>query len=115
MTIKQFGIVLGVLTSVITLFFGITNIDSRWAKTAEVQAIEEKVINDLGTLQKVLETTQKRLDLKILSDKIDGIQRRQWALEDRYENKMPEDIKKEYRELQIEKDQLKQEQELLSK
>jgi archaellum component FlaC len=66
------------------------NIDNRWAKAAELKKLE------------------LRLEQKIQQDRVDALQERIWKLEDRYPeiNKMPVEVKDEYRQIKNEKDAL---------
>ena len=71
---------------------------------------------DLKETKQQLNKINKRLDWKILKDKLDDAQERLWKWEDRYEKKvMPEEIKQEYRQLQQEKTQIIEDLEELKK
>jgi hypothetical protein len=80
--------VLGCVTLMGTAF----SVDGRYAKTDDIQQVQEKV--------KKVET---RLDNKILKDRANLIQERIWKYEDRYEGKtMPKSIKEVVRDLETE-------------
>jgi chromosome segregation ATPase len=82
--------IVGILTIAGLLFGGYFFIDSRYALAQTVAQVE------------------KRLDQKIVSDQLDQTQSRIWKLEDRYpkQDKMPESVKEEYRNLQDQKQKL---------
>jgi hypothetical protein len=61
--LKQLATLLGIVAIIFSAWFVM---DARWAKCAEVKAIE------------------RRLDYKIESDKLNASQARLWTLEDRY-------------------------------
>jgi hypothetical protein len=82
------ALVLGCVTLMGTAF----SVDGRYAKTDDIQQVQEKV--------KKVET---RLDNKILKDRANLIQERIWKYEDRYEGKtMPKSIKEVVRDLETE-------------
>jgi peptidoglycan hydrolase CwlO-like protein len=84
------SVVLGIIVSICTIGGSIYAVETHYAKKAEVQLLAE------------------RLDQKILQDRLYNIQERIWKLQDRYETieKMPTSVKEEYRNLEMEKEQL---------
>jgi len=90
LTIGKLSSILGCIIAVATIVGLLWSLDQRWAKSAEVKQLE------------------LRLDQKIMSDRVGQIQERMWKLEDRYKSvdKMPEEVKYEYRALQVEKELL---------
>jgi|TARA_Y100000310_G_scaffold170757_1_gene170941 hypothetical protein len=86
------AVFIGVSTMMGTAF----TIDSRYAKSAEVQEVKKEV-------RKV----DKRLELKILKDRADYLQERIWKYEDRYADRdMPKEVKEMIRTLQKEFDEI---------
>ena len=87
---KIFQAVIALLT-IVGMFFGAyLFIDNKYALSATVKMIEQ------------------RLDYKIVSDQLSFIQSRIWLLEDRCKgNEMPESVLEEYRKLLEEKEMLK--------
>lgn len=83
------------VTSLTTIVGASIGLDNRWAKAEEVKHLE------------------LRLDQKIIMDKIGNMQERIWKFDDRFLSidKMPPSVKEEYRQLQKDivdlKDQLK--------
>jgi archaellum component FlaC len=90
MKIKSVHIILGVIISISTLIGLIFNLDGRWAKADELKKVE------------------MRLEQKIQQDRVEALQERMWKLEDRYceTNKMPQEVKDEYRKIKTEKELL---------
>lgn len=92
-----------ILTTVLALisFAGIiwgvqSYLNSNFASAGEVQQLE------------------KRLDVKILEDRLFNLQERIWRIEDRYEKtQMPKDTKEQYRLLIDEKNKLEKELDIL--
>lgn len=78
-----------------------------------------------GDMMKAMEVIKKieiRLDRKIVEDRLRGVQKDIWTIEDRYctnkskpcdESKMPQIVRERYRELKIEKDNLENELKIL--
>jgi len=86
--------IIGIGTVVGTAF----TVDSRYAKSAEVDSISAYIAS-----------VDDRLDIKILKDRADALQSRMWKLEDRYGMdiaKMPDDVREQYRELKKEFDEI---------
>lgn len=82
------ALVLGCVTLMGTAF----SVDGRYAKTDDIQQVQEKV-----------KKVEIRLDNKILKDRANLIQERIWKYEDRYEGKtMPKSIKEVVRDLETE-------------
>ena len=84
--IKRLSLILGLIIALSTILGLLWQLDSRWAKAADVAALSI------------------RLEQKIAADRMDNIQQRIWKLEDRYgkEEKMQGEIKDEYRSLKLE-------------
>ena len=90
--INHYKLVALLITSIATILSSAFFIDARYAQSAEVQLIEQ------------------RLDQKIIQDRADNLQQRIWKLEDRFgsESKMKQEIKDEYRQLKEDVQKLKQ-------
>jgi len=91
--------IISLLTIIGICFGAYIYIENRYALSEEVKKIEQ------------------RLDYKITSDQIQSKQQRIWGLEDRYPNKskMPETVKEEYRQLEVDKSVLEKKLEVLEK
>ena len=89
-SLKNISVVLGLVIAISTIVGIVFNLDSRWAKAAEVKKIEY------------------RLEQKIQQDRVESLQERLWKLEDRYVDitKMPQEVKDEYRRLKSQKEEL---------
>jgi predicted nucleic acid-binding Zn-ribbon protein len=77
-----------------TMAGGVTFVDSRYAKSPQVELI------------------QLRLEEKILTDREAAVQQRIWRVEDRYQTTLtnaPETVKEEYRQMQIDLSQIRHE------
>ncbi|MBL4896290.1 MAG: hypothetical protein JKY75_05400 [Erythrobacter sp.] len=73
-------------------------VDSRYAK-----------IEDIHDLLVKVDQVDRRLEIKLKKDRCNSLQERMWKYEDRYGavvDKMPQDIKDQYRELKKEFDEL---------
>lgn len=70
-SLKNISIVLGIVISLTVVMAKVSNIDARYAKAAEVEQIA------------------KRLDNKIIQDRMEKIQERMWAMEDRWGKGLP--------------------------
>ena len=106
---KTLASVVGAMGIISLAIGGVIAADTRYAKSAE------------------LSTVEVRLDIKILQDRINGIQERLWSIEDRWTarfkaefNRLPnsidelksymsEDVRETYRELEIELQRLQEE------
>ena len=112
MDLKKIGIVLSIIVAVISISTAAIKLDRRWAKQAYVSIVEGKV----SEIEKDVDSVGLRLEHKILRDDIRNYQQRIWDIEDRYKNKeMPPDIKNEYRNLQMEKEEMQQEDDMIRK
>ena len=98
--------------TIITILIGIPIIvstiiafENHWASAEDMKNVQQSIVQ-----------INKRLDQKILEDRLSNIQNRIWILEDRYKNTdMPVEIKKIYRSLVTEKDKLIKRLEILIK
>lgn len=87
----------------------------------------EKTFAHADDMMKAMDIIKKvgtRLDYKIAEDQLREIQRKIWTIEDRYcpdksrlcdEEKMPQTVREQYRELKLEKEKLQNELKDLSK
>lgn len=93
MDLKKWGVILSILVSLTVLGTFIAKVDGRWAKAEDIQ-----------TIQQSLEKLEKRLDTKILQDRLSFLRDRVYALIDEYKtiDGMPELIRNEYRDRMIE-------------
>lgn len=100
MNLSKMSIITGLIVSIITIGIFVGKIDSRYAKSKEVEVIKIEV-----------QQTGYRLDTKIKRDRLYDLQNRTWKLEDRYGSidEMPQEIKHEYRILKEEIEQIKKE------
>lgn len=80
-----------------------------------VLASDQKVKD--SAIEQRQQTTDNRLEQKILGDKLMAIESHMWAIEDHYKNidKAPSDTKQEYRDLGSLKDRIKSRLEVLDK
>ncbi len=95
------GVIIGILTIVGAIFGAFIFLDTRFAKEEKVEHVQMNV-DQVG----------KRLDIKIVNDKFQAIQQRVWNLKDRYGDKLEnaeQTIKEEYRNLEIQQEELKRE------
>ena len=85
------GAGISVILTITTIAGALYAVDDRWAKASDLQLVE------------------LRLDQKIYSDRLHDIQLRIWSLEDRYgsDQKMPKEVKDEYRRLKQEYQSIK--------
>jgi len=106
---KTLGSVVGAIGIISLAIGGVIAADTRYAKSAE------------------LSTVETRLDIKIIQDRINGIQERLWTIEDRWTirfkaefNRLPnsidelksymsEDVRETYRQLEMELERLQEE------
>ena len=88
--IKRVSVILALLVSLSVLTGIVFKLDSRWAKAKDVQQLA------------------KRLDQKIALDRAKALQERMWMLEEKFgsPDNMPKEIKKEYRLLKQEFEQI---------
>lgn len=90
------------LTLFLGIIGGIVMYDDRLAKSDELKEVKGDI-----------ELLGKRLQQKIVSDRIHNLQKRIWALEDRYGGvgipNAPQHIKGEYRQLRVDLEQAKRE------
>jgi hypothetical protein len=93
MNLKKIGITLSIIVSIFVIGTYFLKIESRWAKA-----------EDLQTIQQSLQKLEKRLDYKILSDKMEYLWNRIYVLIDRYGDvsKMPDSVREEYRKRKLE-------------
>lgn len=94
-SIKKISALLALFITISTIIGILFKLDNRWAKASDVEK------NKLETKQ-CIKQIEKRLELKILEDRLYAIQERLWRLNDRYGEKldeMPEEIKDIYRDL----------------
>lgn len=103
--IKEGATIIISIASAISIIFGVYFYnEARYASAKDLKETKEYT-------QKV----EKRLDHKILNDNLHEIQKRIWILDDKYEKKMPDTVKEEYRELMEKKEQLREELKNLKK
>ena len=98
---KKLSIVLGVIIALITIATTVNKLDGRWAKSKEVEILNEEI-----------QQTQTRLEQKIQEDRSYNIQERIWKLEDRYGfdfEQMPPEIIDQYRRLKSDKEKIDKE------
>ena len=90
--IDHYKLIAVLVTSIATILSSAFFIDARYAQSAEVQLVEQ------------------RLDQKIIQDRADNLQQRIWKFEDRFgsESKMKQEIKDEYRQLKEDLQKLEQ-------
>lgn len=111
--LKKISIMLAILVATITISKSLLKLDTRWAKTKYVKTVESKV--------EVIETdvhfVELRLEQKILRDDLRQQQQRIWDLEDRYGSldNMPPEVKNEYRNLKMDKEETQQEYDITKK
>lgn len=89
---SHLGLILGLISLISSLFGGFFFLDNRYAKAAETVKIE------------------RRLENKIILDRIDRLQERLWKFQDRYGDKLEKAkdklIKEEFKRLETEKELL---------
>jgi hypothetical protein len=100
---KRIISVMGGLTVVAGLIFGVSEYEAKFARADHVTQLEEKVI--------VLDT---RLQRKILSDRLYDLEKRIWYLEQEFggpglPNAPSQALKEEYLSLRLERDNIKRE------
>ena len=89
---KIAGLVAAIGGAVATAWGGVSFIDDRYGKTAEIQEVKQATT-----------FVNLRLEEKILTDRVAAIQQRIWKLEDRYGDTMttaPDTAKEEHRQMQ---------------
>ena len=88
--IKKLSAILGLILAVGAVYAGARGVESRYALNRDLKLVEY------------------RLNQKILQDEYKFIQRRIWALEDRYKSPrdMPPEIRRQYRDLKLRLQQL---------
>lgn len=93
MNLKKVSVILGIVVSIFVIGTYVLRIESRWAKA-----------EDLSTIQQSLQKLEKRLDNKILRDRLKFLWDRIYAMIDKYGtvDNMPELIREEYRNRQLE-------------
>jgi len=93
MDFKKWGEVLSILVSLTVLGIFIAKVDGWWAKAEDIQ-----------TIQQSFEKLEKRLDTKILQDRLSFLRDRVYTLIDEYKtiDGIPELIRNEYRNRMIE-------------
>jgi len=113
MNLKKISIILAILVATITLSTSLFKLDKRWAKPEYVKTVESKV----EVVKTEVEFVELRLEQKILRDDLRQQQQRIWDLEDRYGsiNNMPQEVKNEYRNLRMDKDETRQEYNITKK
>ena len=89
------------IAAIVALIF---QIDSRWVKPERAEAQDKRIT-----------TIEIRLNQKILQDRANYLQERMWRLEDRYGtiDKMPLEIRQEYRANKIEWEHIKLQLEMM--
>ena len=103
---EKIGVILGAVISILTviafIFGAYLHLDSKFA---EEEKVEEVKLN--------VEKVEKRLDFKIVKDKFQAVQERMWNLEDRHGGRdlegADQSVKEEYRNLQVQQKELKEE------
>jgi len=111
LNLKKISAFLALFITISTVIGILFQLDNRWAKADDVEKIRIETKSNIRQLE-------KRLDLKILEDRLFAIQERIWKLNDRYGEKlddMPEEVKDIYRDLKNIKEKLEKKIELLSK
>ena len=92
--LQTVGAWIGTMTALVgALYSGSFWIETRYAKTSEMQAVQSDA-----------RFTSLRLEEKILTDRVAAIQSRLWSLEDRYQggiNTAPNPVREEYRQMVI--------------
>lgn len=105
MKLNKLATVISILVGIPTIIGAIIVLENHWASAEDMKNIQQSIVQ-----------INKRLDQKILEDRLSNIQNRIWALEDRYKNTdMPMEIKNIYRSLVTERDKLIKRLEILIK